>query len=184
MRNLFYNHIFYDMLNFKRIFIEAVIIVSVASVVAFTYNAFSANGIDPFKKVDDVPTVPSEKADDSHANGIVFIDIGKAKEFFNEGKPIIDARTAEAYREGHIPGAYLLDYYEMGRYMNKVLMHLSMDEDIMLYCSGYTCDDSELLARELYTMGFTKLYVYKGGFDEWEESGMPVEGGDGKAGGE
>ena len=39
------------------------------------------------------------------------------------------------------------------------------------------CDDSELLARELYSMGFSRLFVYKGGFEEWENSGMPVEKG-------
>jgi rhodanese-related sulfurtransferase len=31
------------------------------------------------------------------------------------------------------------------------------------------------MARQLITMGFTKVYVLKGGFDEWFKAKFPVE---------
>ena len=168
------------MKRWKKVLIEALVIVAVGTVIAFTHNAVSVNGINPFKQLQDIPVVSADSGrdiDGKEVNGIVFIDFEKAKEFFDRGLKIIDARTPEAYSDGHIPRAILIDYYEMGRYLDRVLPYLSMDEDIMVYCSGFTCDDSELLARELYSMGFTRLFVYKGGFGEWEGSGMPVEKG-------
>jgi len=168
------------MKKWKRTLIEAVVIVVVGAIVAFTHNAVSINGINPFRQLDDIPVVSGEGGDlkvGGEVNGIVFIDLEKAKEFFNRGVKILDARPLDAYRDGHIPNAILLDYYELGRYLEKVLPLLSMDEEIMVYCSGVDCDDSELLARELYSMGFSRLFVYKGGFEEWENSGMPVEKG-------
>ena len=72
----------------------------------------------------------------------------------------------------------LFDYYDMGTYRDQVLPLLSNEREIMVYCSEATCDDSELLAKELYLLGFTKLLVFKGGFAEWSGAGLPVERGD------
>ena len=44
-------------------------------------------------------------------------------------------------------------------------------------CAGPECEDSELLARELYTMGYTNLLVFRGGYEAWTEAGLPVETG-------
>lgn len=163
------------MKKWKKTVIEAVLILALATVIALVHNAVNINGINPFRHIEKIPVAGSGESND--AQGIVFIGLKKAKEFFYSGKKIIDARTVEAYREGHIPGAMLLSYYDMGKYLEKVLPFLSMDEDVLVYCSGVTCDDSELLARELYAMGFTRLFVYKGGFEEWEAEGLPVEKG-------
>jgi len=163
------------MKKWKRVLTEAVIIFVLATVIAFVHNAVNVNGINPFKHIEKIPVAAD--AADGEGQGIVFIGLDKAEEFFYTGKKIIDARTADSYREGHIPGAILLEYYDMGKYLEKVLPRLSMDEDVMIYCSGINCDDSELLARELYAMGFTRLFVYKGGFEEWEAHGLPVEKG-------
>jgi len=163
------------MKEWKRTVIEAVIIIALATVIAFVHNAVNINGINPFKHMEKIPVAGSGEG--NSAQGIIFVGLGKAREFFYNGKKIIDARTVDAYREGHIPGAMLLSYYDMGKYLEKVLPYLSMDEDVLVYCSSVTCDDSELLARELYAMGFTRLFVYKGGFEEWEAEGLPVEKG-------
>jgi rhodanese-related sulfurtransferase len=69
----------------------------------------------------------------------------------------------------------LLDYYDMGAYRDQVLPRLSQDQTIMVYCSEPTCEDSELLAIELYLLGYTKLLVFKGGYAEWSAAGFPVE---------
>ena len=65
----------------------------------------------------------------------------------------------------------------MGRYLDRVIPLLMPDQDIVIYCTGPECDDSELLARELYAIGFTNIMVYKGGYEEWIDTGLAVEEG-------
>lgn len=153
--------------------IQAVAVVLLGFAFAFVNNALSENGINPFRKVADVPVIEDQHG--AGTDGIRIITMEKFKWMVQSGGAVIDARTAGEYEEGHIPGAMLLDYFEMGRYLDKVLPALSPDDDIAIYCSGPDCDDSELLARELYTMGYRSIMIFRGGFEEWVESGLPVE---------
>lgn len=157
----------------KQAIIQAIVIAVVGSIVAFTHNAFSVNGINPFRKIKDVPVI----RDEAHviAEGISIIDIEKARAIVEAAGLVIDARTAAEYAEGHLPGALLVDYYDMGRYLDAVLLLLSPEYEIMLYCAGMDCEDSELLARELFMMGYKKLAVFRGGYEEWIEAGLPIE---------
>ena len=157
----------------KQAIIQAIVIAVVASIVAFAHNAFSVNGINPFRKIKDVPVL----RDEAHeiAEGISIIDIEKARAIVEAAGLVIDARTAAEYAEGHLPGALLVDYYDMGRYLGAVLLLLSPELEIMLYCAGVDCEDSELLAREHFMMGYKKLAVFRGGYEEWIEAGLPIE---------
>jgi rhodanese-related sulfurtransferase len=58
-----------------------------------------------------------------------------------------------------------------------VLACIEPDQEITLYCAGPECEDSELLARELYAMGYTALLLFKGGYEEWIAADLPVETG-------
>jgi rhodanese-related sulfurtransferase len=155
--------------------IQAVVLLVLGGIVAFAFNSFSRNGIDPFKP----PVKPAlvNGTNEAHAEGITMITIEEARRFVGSRKVVLDARTREQYEAGHLPGAILLDCYDIGRYLDGVLPLLSPDQEIMIYCESATCDASELLARELYSLGFKRLVVYKGGFDEWLAAGMPVEKG-------
>jgi rhodanese-related sulfurtransferase len=156
--------------------LQAIAIAAVSVVVGFAFNSFSRNKIDPFRAPANVPVaVDSAQAG---AEGIRIVDLEEARRVVESGVSVIDARRKDAYDEGHIPGAMLFDYYDMGTYRDRVLSLLSNEGEIMVYCSEATCDDSELLAKELYLLGFTKLLVFKGGFAEWSGAGLPVERGD------
>lgn len=167
------------MKRLKGAILQALAVVVIGAVVAFAHNAIDVNGINPFRKINDVPVVenrvPEEETNETE--GIRFVTLGGFRELLEAGRTVIDARTAGEYEEGHVPGAVLLDYYEMGSYLQEVLSGLSMDEEIIFYCAGPECKDSELLARELYMMGFTKLLVFRGGWEEWEAAGLAVERG-------
>ena len=45
----------------------------------------------------------------------------------------------------------------------------------MVYCGDPGCGDSEDLAYNLQDYGFTKLYVFKGGWLEWSAANYPSE---------
>ncbi len=155
--------------------LQAIAIAAVSVVVGFAFNSFSRNGINPFRARAKVPVA----ADGALAGteGIRIVALEEARRAVESGASVIDARRKEDFDEGHIPGALLFDYYDMGRYRDRVLSLLSNEREIVVYCSEATCDDSELLAKELYLLGFTKLFVFKGGFAEWSGAGLPVERG-------
>ena len=156
--------------------LQAVAIVVVSVVVGFAFNSFSRNGINPFRVPAKVPVTAGGAQ--AGAEGIRIIDLEETRRVVESGASVIDARRKDEYDEGHIPGAILFDYYDMGTYRDQVLPLLSNEGEIMVYCSEATCDDSELLAKELYLLGFTKLLIFKGGFAEWSSAGLPVERGD------
>jgi len=163
----------------KHAIVQALVLAVLACIVGFAFNTFSKSGLHSFKRPPKAPVVSGTAADTAvgRSEGIRIITIDEARRFVGSGEPVIDARTKEKYDEGHIPGAILLDYYEIGRYADEVLPRLSQDQEIMVYCESSECEASQLLAEELYSRGFTKLLLYKGGFDEWSAGGMPVETG-------
>ena len=114
---------------------------------------------------------------EEEAEGIKVIGIERFRELLDSGAVVLDARTASEYEAEHIPGALLCDYYEIGRYIDCVTDNISPYEEFVIYCTGPDCEDSEMLARELYAMGYRKVLVFKGGIEEWIDSGMPVESG-------
>lgn len=155
--------------------LQTIVVVAAGAVFAFAHNAFSVNGINPFRKVVDVPVV--EEPTETESDGIRIVSLEGMLAAAGRGANIVDARTRAEYETGHIPGAILLDYYDMGRYLERVLPMLDPERETVIYCYGPDCDDAELLARELYALGFTNLLVYRGGFEEWEDSGQMIEEG-------
>ena len=92
----------------------------------------------------------------------------------------VDARNDKHFAEGHIPGAVQLDYYNLEKYLPDALLRILAAQRVIVYCNGGDCEDSLLLRQELIGRGvpFDELSVYKGGWEEWQAAGMPVESGE------
>lgn len=104
---------------------------------------------------------------------------------FQEGRIVfIDARDEAHYREGHIPGAYEFDPYHPEKYFPTALAPCQAAEQIVVYCHGGDCDDSESAALTLRDVGIAvkKLFIYGGGITEWTTNGFPVEIGERNSG--
>jgi rhodanese-related sulfurtransferase len=110
---------------------------------------------------------------ESDAPILAVISLDQAKDFFDNGVLFIDARDEGYYEAGHIKGAM----------RNGFLMELvfnieekqSKNDPLVVYCGDPGCGDSEDLAYDLKDSGFTKLYVFKGGWLEWSAAGYPSE---------
>jgi rhodanese-related sulfurtransferase len=91
----------------------------------------------------------------------------------------IDARNPDDYEEGHIPGAYELDPYHPEKELGTVLPICQAAEQVVVYCTGGDCEDSDTAAILLRDCGVPgrKLFVYGGGFTAWETAHLPVETG-------
>lgn len=81
---------------------------------------------------------------------------------------ILDARPAADYQAGHIESALSMPSDDPGAHP-EVLSILAPSDALMIYCSGYDCDDSIVLARALRAQDFTNLVLYAGGWAEWSE---------------
>ena len=116
--------------------------------------------------------------------GLQLIDSQQATQLFhdsrsNRGIVFIDARDQSYYRKSHIPGAYEFDPYHPEKYFPVVLPVCRAAKQIVVYCNGGDCDDSETAALLLRDVGIPNhnLFVYGGGITEWTNNRLPIETG-------
>lgn len=85
---------------------------------------------------------------------------------------VVDVLARHSYEELHIKGSISIpfDLVEEGK-----LDALRDQKNVITYCKNYTCLASKRAARILKQMGFN-AFAYEGGIEEWEKSGLPVEG--------
>ena len=83
---------------------------------------------------------------------------------------LLDCRTADEYKEGHIEGALNIDQ-KQGDFVEKAKAALSKDKKIAIYCrSGRRSADA---AGKLAAEGFQCVNL-KGGILAWKEANLPV----------
>jgi rhodanese-related sulfurtransferase len=119
------------------------------------------------------------------AKGLQPVDAGRAAQLFRDPRfkqnavVFIDARDEPHYLEGHIPGAHEFDPYRPEKYFTDVLPLCQSAAQIIVYCNGGDCDDSEAAAILLRDVGIpnSKIFVFGGGFGWWKTNGLPVESG-------
>ncbi|MCU0689380.1 MAG: rhodanese-like domain-containing protein [Phycisphaerales bacterium] len=95
----------------------------------------------------------------------------------------VDARNASEFARGHLPGAVLLtpDMFATG--LPPAALALDRGAPVIVYCTGGDCHSSELVAIRLQGIGYSRLFVYEGGYDAWKAAGMAVQMPDGSPGG-
>jgi rhodanese-related sulfurtransferase len=81
---------------------------------------------------------------------------------------IVDVRTPEEYKSGHIPGAINIPIYELPTRLNEL-----QNRKLLIYCkSGVR---SQTAARILIVNGIQDVWCLVGGLDAWIAAGYPVE---------
>lgn len=86
------------------------------------------------------------------------------------GIQLVDVRTPNEYKYGHIKGAKLINWYD-NSFASKVAK-LDKNKPVYLYCKGGV--RSYRAASKLKQMGFKKVYDLQGGMDSWIRSGYSV----------
>ncbi len=87
---------------------------------------------------------------------------------------LIDVRTAQEWKSGHIAGASLIDFLEDD--FSAVAHALPKNRPIALYCAAG--GRSEDAMNNLAKAGFKELYNLRGGFYGWEDDGEAVAHGE------
>ncbi len=136
------------------------------------------------------PTVPAQLAARIQAQGLQVITGPEVHQLFQDPRyaqelvVFVDARNQALYRQGHIPGAYPFDHYRPLEELPNVLPACLNAEQVVVYCTGGDCEDSEFGAIALRDAGVPadRLFVFAGGIAEWTAEGGPVETGERQSG--
>jgi len=186
----------------RQIFGEVALVAVLGAAFAFAANQVSPRGLaltrDYFPAGTASPARPAVAGTNSGAvtpaqflaeqmkeKGLQLLEDGKAAQLFRDPRfkqdiiVFIDARDEEHYQQGHIPGAYEFDPYRPEKYFDTVLPLCQKAEQIVVYCNGGDCDDSESAAILLRDVGIPnqKLFVFGGGITKWTTDNLPVETG-------
>ena len=119
------------------------------------------------------------------AEGLKVVTLQETERFFRDPRfaqgllVFLDARDDALYQAGHIPGAYQFDHYRAPTFLPTILPVCSVAEQVLVYCTGGDCEDSEFAAITLRDLGVKadKLMVFASGFHAWEAADLPVETG-------
>lgn len=94
------------------------------------------------------------------------VDAGPIEHFWNV--------VVDRYYTGElIPGSRHVPVPQVGEEVRR--LGIPTDAEIVVYCNGPTCPNSEQAAQKLEAFGFTNVSVFKGGLEEWKAASFPVE---------
>ena len=88
------------------------------------------------------------------------IDINELEELVKRGAILIDVRSPQEYKEGHLDNAILIPEYDINR---KILDKFNINDEIVLYCS--TGNRSRKAKKKMEKLGYVKVYNLRDGIN-------------------
>lgn len=92
------------------------------------------------------------------------------------GKPdiqILDVRTAEEFKTGHIKNALQADWKDPSQFMDRV-QYVDKNRPVYIYC--LVGGRSAAAAEWMRANGYSNVIELKGGINAWKKASKPVEG--------
>lgn len=86
---------------------------------------------------------------------------------------LFEALSEAHWASGHIPGARAMPLDRIA----EVAAAFASDKaaDVVVYCASETCQNSNIAAAKLASLGYTSVRVYPGGKAGWRASGHELE---------
>jgi rhodanese-related sulfurtransferase len=93
--------------------------------------------------------------------------------YHHEAIILIEALPERYFNDAHLPGAIQINHDEV----DTKAAHLLPDKSarIAVYCSNLSCTNSGKAALRLVQLGYTNVFKYAEGKQDWIEAGLPVE---------
>jgi len=125
------------------------------------------------------PSPAAELSASSAAHPTEYLTLEEFSEFVDKGGLVLDARPEIFHRLGHVPGAISLprDDFENAYATLRATLEAGKTRPLVVYCSGSSCEDSELVKKSLVALGYTQVAIFKDGWSEWQAAGKPEESG-------
>jgi len=140
---------------------RVVIIGAVSTAFALAWNVASGRGFDSSRSVlvqEGDQVISAREAEARRQSGALFLD----------------ARPLDFWKMNRIPGALPLPEDTFDDAFPAVEDRLRKNGDIVVYCSGYGCEASLVVARRLRERGFPAV-VLDEGLPAWEDAGYPID---------
>ena len=102
------------------------------------------------------------------------IKLEQAYSLYEKGILFIDARDEGDFDAGHITNSVNIPFDDFDNHKQK-LDKISKEKPIVIYCAGTECDLSHLLANLLFERGYKQVYVFFGGWIEWQDAKYPTQ---------
>ncbi len=111
----------------------------------------------------------------SLADGVRTAGEREVIDHLDSGGTVIDARTADEYAAGTIPGARNLYHGDIAQHADTI----RAAAPAVLFCNGPQCVQSPDAVRSLLNAGVPPeaLLYYRGGVHDWVTLGLPLEPG-------
>ncbi|MEN8107569.1 MAG: rhodanese-like domain-containing protein [Pseudomonadota bacterium] len=107
--------------------------------------------------------------------GTIVIDAGQLIELVgnNDDMVMIDSRIKEDRTEGYIEGSHHLvdrdtDCDSLARLLS------DKTTPVVFYCNSINCDRSDRAVVIARDCGYTEIYWFRGGVEEWREKSFPL----------
>lgn len=118
--------------------------------------------------------------------GATVVDAKTVAQLMQRGASYIDTRTDAEFKAGQVPGSKLVPYVERSakeadfdpRQDQFDLGKLAQDRNAeqIFACNGAECWKSFKASQAAIKAGYTKVYWFRGGFPEWRNAGLKVDG--------
>ncbi|HEY7515393.1 MAG TPA: rhodanese-like domain-containing protein, partial [Vicinamibacteria bacterium] len=100
-------------------------------------------------------------------SGDEVIEAPEARSRLDKGALFLDARPVDFWKMSRIPGSLSLPEDDFDRAFAELEPRLRQTYNIVVYCSGYGCEASHLVARQLRERGFAAAILDEG-LPAWE----------------
>jgi len=85
---------------------------------------------------------------------------------------IVDSRIAMDRKQGHLEGSLSLPDEETNcASLARIIPEKG--QPALFYCNGVNCDRSVVAMKIARQCGYTRLYWYRGGFEDWKQKNYP-----------
>lgn len=106
------------------------------------------------------------------------IDFKQLKKLLEEGKniPLINTLSEDHFENTQIPESINIPL-ESDDFVARVEQTIGgKDQPVVVYCASHDCPSSEKAAEKLEQAGFTQVYDFEGGAQEWLQEGQHLAG--------
>ncbi|HJS57135.1 MAG TPA: rhodanese-like domain-containing protein [Vicinamibacteria bacterium] len=142
---------------------RAVLIMAAGAGLGLTWNAASGRGF-------------SLERNALVKEGDQVVEAPEARQRLEKGALFLDARPVDFYEMSHVPGALPLPEEDFDRAFARIEPRLRESLDVIVYCAGFGCEASHIVARKLKDRGIPAAILHEG-WPAWQDAGYPVKPG-------
>ena len=106
--------------------------------------------------------------------GDELVAVAQAKILLDRGALFLDARPRDFWRMNRIPGALPLPQDDFEQAFAALAPTVRRAKAVVVYCSGFGCEASHVVARKLRERGIA-AGILDEGLPAWEDAGLPVD---------